>query len=61
MRVVGYALGGEGSTLYRTDAGDFYLYPTATGWLCLWGDEGMVKRCDTRAQAVHCIDLILSA
>ena len=33
MRVVGYALGAEGSTLYRTDAGDFFLYPTALGWL----------------------------
>ena len=37
MRIIGFALGGEGSTLYRTIAGDFFLYPHPVGeWFLLY-------------------------
>ena len=35
LRVTGHALGGDGSTLYRTNAGDFILLQTLLGWLMI--------------------------
>lgn len=32
MNVMGYALGRDGSTLYRTEANDFFLHPSLVGW-----------------------------
>lgn len=68
MRVIGYALGGEGSTLYRTSAGDFFLYPTDDGrWLCTWEPtiqshrlNDMVARLPTRRDAIEWIESALS-
>lgn len=38
FHVIGRSLGADGSTMYRTIAGDFFLYPTQgvyPGWLLL--------------------------
>ena len=32
MRVAGYSLGADGSTLYRTGTNDFFLHPSLVGW-----------------------------
>lgn len=66
MRVIGYSLGGEGSTMYRTVAGDFFVYPTDSGrWLTIWETAGrrfddIVAKHDTRRGAIEWIESALS-
>jgi hypothetical protein len=33
MRILGYSLGQDGSTLYRTGTDDYFLLPCTAGWL----------------------------
>jgi hypothetical protein len=47
FHVIGRALGADGSTMYRTAAGDFFLYPVQgayPGWLLLDGVGAPVLR-----------------
>lgn len=66
MRVIGYSLGGEGSTMYRTVVGDFFVYPTDSGrWLTIWETAGrrfndIVAKHDTRRGAIEWIESALS-
>jgi hypothetical protein len=68
MRAFGYALGGEGSTMYRTSAGDFFVYPTDNArWMVIWEPtiqshrfNDMVARLPTRRDAIEWIEAALS-
>lgn len=68
MRAFGYALGGEGSTIYRTIAGDFFVYPTDKAqWLVIWEPvingsvfNDRVARLPTRRDAIEWVESALS-
>lgn len=63
MRVVGCSLGSDGSTMYRTAVGEFFVYPTDSGrWLTIWESTGrdFVAKHDTRQGAVEWIESALS-
>ena len=32
VRVIAHSLGSDGSVMYRSAAGDFFLYPSLVGW-----------------------------
>ena len=65
MRLLGYSLGGEGSTLYRAEFGDFFLYPHGAGeWFLLvepaaTGDDSAHFFPD-RKQAIEFIELFVA-
>jgi len=41
VRVIGYALGSDGSTFYRAASGDFFIYPFSRGgWQVIWEPVG---------------------
>ena len=68
MRVMGYALGADGSTMYRTAVGEFFVYPTDKGhWRTIWEPRAkgrrfndIVAKHDTRQGAVEWIESALS-
>lgn len=68
MRAIGYALGGEGSTMYRTVVGDFFVYPTDNArWIVVWEPaingnvlNNKVARLPTRRDAIEWIESALS-
>ena len=60
MRAVGRFFGVDGSTMYRTDAGEFFLYLLPRGaWLCVW--QGSAARFASRREAVEAIETITRA
>ena len=44
MRALGYALGADGSTMYRVGEKTFFLYPKPFGWLLLLERKGWLDR-----------------
>lgn len=61
MRVIGYSLGSEGSTLYRSNAGDFFLYPHPVGeWFLIfepsWEGDDTSHFFPTRRDAIEFIE-----
>lgn len=68
MRVTGRALGADGSSMYATAVGDFFIYPTDAGrWVTIWETQArgrrfndLVAKHDTRKGAVEWIEAALS-
>lgn len=49
MQVVGCSLGADGSTMYRTAVGDFFLYPSANKrWVVIWEPVIQSQRFDDK-------------
>lgn len=66
FHVIGRSLGADGSTMYRTVVGDFFVYPTDSGrWLTIWEKAGrrfndIVAKHDTRRGSIEWIESALS-
>lgn len=66
FHVIGRSLGADGSTMYRTIVGDFFVYPTDSGrWLTIWEAAGrrfndIVAKHDTRRGSIEWIESALS-
>jgi hypothetical protein len=67
MQVIGRSLGSDGSSMYATVVGDFFLYPSGPEWVCIWEPtvqshrfNDMVARLPSRRAAVDWIESALS-
>ena len=68
MRVIGRALGADGSSMYATAVGDFFLYPKQRGgWVVIWEPtvqsqrfNDMVAQLPDRAAAVEWVESCFS-
>lgn len=66
LHVTGRALGADGSTMYRTVVGDFFMYPQDNGgWVTIWETMGrrfndIVAKHPDRRGAVEWIESALS-
>lgn len=68
MQVVGCSLGADGSTMYRTAVGDFFLYPSANKrWVVIWEPvvqaqrfNDIVARLPDRRAAIEWMESALS-
>ena len=67
FHVIGRALGADGSTMYRTVVGDFFMYPRDSGgWVTIWEGAGgrrfndIVAKHPDRRGAVEWVESALS-
>ena len=68
FQVIGRPLGADGSTMYQTAAGDFFLYPKDNGgWVIIWEPviqsqrlNDMVAQASSRSAAMEWIESAFS-
>ena len=58
MRILGYSLGSDGSTLYRTPVGDFFVYPANKGWIGIWELSALGRYRDMQTRPMPRRDVI---